>query len=589
MYGIQIKIIGEIAFESRIKLSAGYLCDIPVDQLGIPYLPLAEILRDSELYAAVPDVRIGFARPDGYLGLIREADQLVRRIPNGAEQIRAHYTNDRFLRDRGIRVRSLKSGQTFYAPIHLREKDLTAVREQIRNIKRIGISRNEITGAVECSLCEMEKEYGKERKLSKLLTYSSLQYSLVLLTPTCMYAPFEDEDKTLKYVPGAELRKALSSYLGDDSLARELREMRFSNAYISEHGKRLLPVPLCMSVVKLDKEQLRYRLAPGKDPGRVEQDHQLKGAFSSGFEEHFMQYTVPEAERVTSRSGMLCDALSQGQTFTGTICGTDDRIRRLAEWIRRNPRISIGDLTEEGFGEVYISVSGLCEDAIGAEHLSSSFDVCCLSHTLLLDEEGMQSCRAEDLLSELEYRTGLEGKLEIAGKYTEVYTDYSDRCGWGKDGPVTRCLKMGSVLRIRTKDGRGADISPILHTFIGEDTSDGYGEIMAYPARDGYYRITHENIPRKYEMDIPAAARDLHIGARMVHDVLTAILKSRVRGLALADSGEYAGSGEIGDYIPAELLSVFGDMYDPNLDGEVMEAWYREYLEEGNQYAGNKS
>jgi hypothetical protein len=148
---------------------------------------------------------------------------------------------------------------------------------------------------------------------------------------------------------------------------------------------------------------------------------------------------------------------------------------------------------------------------------------------------------------------------------------------------------MGSVLRVRTKDGRGADISPILHTFIGEDTADGYGEIMAYPARDRYYRITHEEIPCKYETDIPIAVRDLHIGARMVHDVLTAILKSRVRGLAITDLGEYSGSGNIGDYTPAELLSVLGGIYDPNLDVKVMEEWYREYLKEDEEYAWNKS
>lgn len=589
MYGIKIKTIGEIAFESRIKLSAGYRCDIPVDQLGIPYLPLAEILRDSALCEAVPGIRVGFARPDGYLGIIREAEQLVRRIPNGAEEIRAHYTNDRFFKDRGIRIRSLKSGQTFYAPLHCREKDLKTAEELIRGITRIGISGEEITGEVTCSLCDMEKEYGREQASSKLLSYRSLRYSLLLLTPTCFYAPFEDEEKTLKYVPGADLRKALLGYMTDDILAKSLPEMRFSNAYISRHGKRLLPVPLCASVVKLDKEQLRYRLAPGKDPDRVEQDLQMKGAFSEGFEGHFMQYTTPEAERITSRSGMLYDALSQGQTFAGKIYGTDAQIRSLAEWIRRNPRINIGDLTGEGFGEVYISVSGMDEDAISTEHLASCFDVCCLSHTLLLNEEGMPGCRAEDLLDELEYRAGLAGRLEIAGKYTEVYTDYSARCGLEKDGPVTRKLKMGSVLRVRTKDGRGADISPILHTFIGEDTADGYGEIMAYPARDRYYRITHEEIPCKYETDIPIAVRDLHIGARMVHDVLTAILKSRVRGLAITDLGEYSGSGNIGDYTPAELLSVLGGIYDPNLDVKVMEAWYREYLKEDEEYAWNKS
>ena len=589
MYAIQIKTVGEIAFENRIKLTTGYYCDIPVDTLGIPYLPLAEILRDSELYMSVPDLRVGFARPDGYTGLVREADKLVDRITNGAEQIRALYTNDRLLQDKGIRIRSLKSGKTFNAPLYCQEKDLKKVRELVGRITRIGISGYGITGEVECSLLNGEIGVSNSTALSDLLTYSSLRYSVVLLTPASFYAPYEDEENTIKYVPGSELRKAIDKLTTDDILAGSLPEMRFSNAYISENGMRLHPVPLCLSVVKLDKEQLRYRLAPGKDPDRIEQDKQIKDAFTSDFEEHFMRYTVPEVERIASRDGLVYDAISQGQTFAGTVYGTDEQIRSLAEWIRKNPLIYFGDLTEEGFGEAYISVSGLDEDPIEVKRFSSCFDVCCQSHTLLLGEEGLPGCRAEDLLTELEYLTGLRGELEIVGRYTEVYTDYSDRYGWGKDGPVTRCLKMGSVLRVRTKDGKAVDISPILHTFIGEDTCDGYGEIMAYPARDRYYRVTHEDIPRKFERSLPIAVRDLHIGSRMVHDVLTAILKSRVRGLAITDSREFAEKNEIWDYMPVELLSVLGNMYDPDLDIEILEKWYRECLEEGDEYAWNNS
>ena len=45
MTGIRIELIGEVAFETFLELEVGYRCDVPTDKLGIPFLPLIEILK----------------------------------------------------------------------------------------------------------------------------------------------------------------------------------------------------------------------------------------------------------------------------------------------------------------------------------------------------------------------------------------------------------------------------------------------------------------------------------------------------------------------------------------------------------------
>ncbi len=577
MRGIMIKTIGEVSLASKVGLTSRYRYDIPLDQLGFPYLPLWEIL--SGLKFPVADARVGFAHPEGYLGLIREAGELEKQFPNDREFICTLYTNERFYPEKGYHVRSLKSGQKFFAPIYCRDEDTETLRRFFGSIRQIGVALEDITGEAVLSLCTIDNEYGNALPMHPNCRYCSLEYSLQLLTPASVYAPYDD-DKTYLYIPGSRLRKALSEYQERSDFTESLCGMTFSNAYISDEQQRLLPVPMSMAVVKLDKEQLRCRLSTGKDPSRAEQDLMLSWAFTDHFHRHFMRYTKPETERIASSDGMVYDALSPGQSFRGLIYGNDAEIRRLAEYIRTNPRVSIGELANEGFGEAYIKVCGVQEEEIGTEQYASCFDVVCLSHTVLLDEEGMPSVRAADFLREIERLLDAEGRLEIFRAYTDVYRDFDYHYRWEQDGPVIRCLKIGSVMRVKTKDGKGVDIFPILHTFIGENTKDGYGEIMAVPARNRYYRTAEYTAPDKYRLEMPVSYLNLHLGARLTQAALSEKLKKRVRGLASVDREEYAAGVPVDALMPKEMLTLMKDTYDSDLDIRIVEQWYREGLEE---------
>lgn len=579
MTGIRIELIGEVAFETYLKLEVGYRCDVPTDELGIPYLPLIEILkREMPSFILPEDIEVGFARPDGYLDLLQRFRELSSLIPNAKNRIRSFFTQEHFDAKTGTHMRALRSGQLFYAPLHVRTGDMKQVAGRLKSLIHIGVREMGITGEIRCSICELPDSRRKALPTMELLSYSELDYSVVLLAPASIDAPYNDGDKTYSYLPGSELRKALLAWQTNDCLKKGLPEMRFSNAYIARNGIRLLPVPMCMAVVKLDKEQLRYRLASGQDPTKTEQDVSLDGAFGAGFDRHFMQYVKPITERVTSSDGVLYDALSEGQVFKGTIYGTDEQIRAAAAWIGNNPFLRLGALREEGYGQAYIVLDGLREPQLPREVLSSCFDVCCLSHTLLCTDEGMPGTRPEDLLRELEYVTGQPGAFEIVGKYTNVYTDYANRFGWQGDGPVTRCLKAGSVLRIQTKDGKGADISSILHTFIGENTRDGYGEIMAWPAVDGYYRVAKEVTPKKYDIHFESLVRDMHLSARRLHKGLKAVLKHSVTMLGEIDAADTDEGNAAEVRVPVEILAMLRDKYDPEIDMEILEEWYQDGL-----------
>ena len=571
-----ITTIGDIAFENYMKLEEGYQYDIPFDNLMLPYIPIADILRKDGLITE--DVKVGFAHPVGYRGLCHMSKELLKNRPGVAPFIKMQFTNDRTEKKNGMRIRSIKAGKRFFATVLIPPDLEEEFEKKVTGRKRIGITAEGITGEVEMRLLNELPDYHEKKNLSSLAHYASIDYSVTLLTPTCFQAPYEEGEKTYLYIPGAVVAAFVRSCLKDKYVA-DMGSIRCSNAYISEGKARLLPVPICDAVIKLDKKQLRYRLASGKDPERVEQEVGLSAAYAHSFEGNLLKYTTPETEHIAVKDKGMFDALSPGQTFCGRIYADDSIIRKIAVYINQNPYAFLGKLTREGYGEVLLNVTGINEAEIPAELPARTFDVCCVSDTLILNDDGLASCKAEDLVNEIEYILKCPGRLVIERRYTNIYRDYSENLRWGADGAVVRCIEKGSVLRIRTTDGDPIDIFPLMNCFVGERTEDGYGELLAYPARGQYYRYAEKMPVSLYERDHSLSFRDISVGADFAENVIKSVLKSRIEALAITDRAEKKNGAAIEDFFPEELIREMKERLLPDISEETLKMWYMEVLE----------
>lgn len=573
-----IKTIGEVSLDSMVGLNSQYRYDVPVDELGFPYLPIRQILVAIGLPAL--DIRLGFAHPQGYLGMIREANKLETQFPNDKEFVDALFINERFYVEDNCYVRSLKENQVFYAPLYGRHEDIDALGSFLSGISRIGIHYKDISGQVEMAISQIENGHANTWQANSRQRYSALEYSVHLLTQTSIHAPYNDGVKTHLHIPGGMMRNALLQYCERTELTDALKQMTFSNAYISDGVKRFVPVPLSMSVVKLDKEELRSRLSSGKDPRQVEQDVILYDTFTDSFECRSMRYTKPETERIVSHTGDMFDALRPGQILSGHVYGSDPALRSLAKHLHSNPHISIGALAEEGFGEAYIDIIGMQEDDLSAETLVRQFDVVCLSHTVLLDDNGMPSCSPKAFLTEIERLLGLEGRLRIAAAYTDLYNDYDYYSDWRQAGPLVRCIRAGSVIRISTTDDTPIDIASLRHCFVGENQSNGYGELLLLPALNLYYRHAEKILPAKYNIGLPISYPNLCKGASFVLAMLTHKLKKNVKTLAALDCEGYGGNIPTDIPVPTEILLEMKKNYNPDIDIRLVEQWYMEGVKE---------
>ena len=76
----------------------------------------------NEAGCCTDGVRIGLAHPDGYEGLITSAVKLLHDMPNCARFIRSHFTDERFIKEKGYSIRCLKAGLTLFAGITFNEE-----------------------------------------------------------------------------------------------------------------------------------------------------------------------------------------------------------------------------------------------------------------------------------------------------------------------------------------------------------------------------------------------------------------------------------------------------------------------------------
>ena len=573
MYTIQIRTIGEVALKSDIDTNPGYRYDVPLDTYGVPYIPLYKLVDFQKEYDI--DVKLGFAYPDGYPGIINAAGNLHKVIPNSTNFVQKIYTTERFIEDKQYSIRTINPELVFEGNVDFDKKYFREVKEALSKVKRIGIIDDGITGEVRISIKKTPLLNTESIALDSKCQYESLEISYMTYTPTCLYAPYEDGDKTYKYISGDVIRKSM--YEIGKSGDIDFSGMVFSNAYLSYDKVRLLPSPICASVVKLDKEELRYRLSDGKDYSKVEQDAKLGDAYTVEYDKQLMRYASPRTTRITVDDKNTYDALAPGQIFKGFIYGTDKQIRKGARLIANVPFINIGRFTNEGFGSIYQYVAKANEKELSSEIYSRRFDVLCVSDVYLINDKGMNVVSADDLLREIEYTLGVSNCLEIQGKYTEVYFDHTYNQKWNSNNPVNRCIKKGSIIRVCVKD-EPVEISRILHCFIGERTSIGYGEIIVYPAKDSYYRRAQEIDVTLYDTEFGNTIRDTIIGTSLMEGVLTSYSREIVKNLAIIDKQEYRKGILFDKLVPIEVLKRIKNLYIPHISVKVLIQWYKEEL-----------
>lgn len=560
-----------VTFKQRYKSGSSWNYDVSCDAFGLPQISLVDELR--ERCGLSEEITIGFARPAGYIGIVLA----VNEIDYG--ELSSKVLSRRFIEEdadsaTGLRVRALRPGIVLEANMEIPPDLVDETREKLEASSRLGADLGGGEGIVSFSLKEDDLDHrDKEGVLcDSHAEYGSLDYSLLLISDACFERRYAEDERSYLYVPGAYVRQLFLKKFPEN--AEEVNRLVFSNAYINIRGERFLPVPDCVAVIKQDKTQLRYRLSAGKDPRITEQDLGIAGRYCDNVEAPELRYTKPLTERVVMSGGLVNDALCSGQVFSGGIHGDDRTLRMIARKMSGLNREFIGDHTEDGFGECVFRLEKAHVKQSQTSGLFNRFDVRCVSPLFIMNEVGLSSLDSSDIVKELERVLEVEDMLEIEGLYTKDSIDYGALAYECETRGVVRTFSKGSVLRIRVKDEKLIDISPIVHCFIGERVRDGYGEIMAYPAIDNYYRRAVSVVPEFFDVNMNLVPDLIYRKASVQRQVLEDIVEDRVSVLADIDKGNESVCEP-----PLDVLSFIRDSFVPTLSLETLVDWYKERWE----------
>ncbi len=556
--------------------------DVPCDAMGLPYLPLYKLLRDRVDYPA--GLRLGLGRPEFYEGLLAGMRMLLRYEAVSPQLVLDSFT-ELCADARGETCRVLKKGLRFFARLDLDGEKLDSFCDALQSVTTLGYTDESIPGRVSITVLRSASDKTTPAlpipTLSPEKQYSRIIYQIQTISPLCVFSPFDSQSKTKNYLPGEVLMDFIRDHIGEFYDAEfESGDLRVSNAYPVAQDKRGIPAPAAMALHKLNKTALEYRLAP-VPPGMdyIAISHMAGQFVARPTEKTVLRFSPEEViiypmELNSNLAGSFADrsAIAEGQVLQGFLSGSDRQIRALVRLFSRYPLFSLGSETEEGYGEVMFRFLRLQEASEVPAQLADEFDVFCLAPVILYDDRGMARYDAESLKQEIEKHLGIPGGLETVAAYMQSASCYRLDRRLAEDTAQSMCVQMGSSLRLRTRDGKPIDISPLIHGFLGDRRRVGYGEVMAYPASNSFTRNCEEVEAETFSLSVPGSVREVQKASQFIQEMLKTVLKMRVSMLALSDRSDHP----IDPNTSMEVLRTMRDRYASSVSDEELMEMYEE-------------
>lgn len=578
--------------------------DIFFDRFGFPFVPAAYIKKrlndvaQNVISSTQIEQIFGRSHKRGCLvldnALVENRDSMLMEITgsddpyiSNASNILGQFTScyTYFRRGKEYRARYLKSSLIFESYFELDREYREPFAKCVSLLDRLSDDRKSRV------LCSIDWEYKKpcyncgmsDMDVQETDGIYRLEYSLQLLSTTCICNPIDNNSLTVPYITGREIRRILEKRFGENSENGSGENcVKCSYAYCDMGGKRGVPMPASYSVVKTDKKQLRDKLSNGR---RLDDYAQLK-SISESFvrdidEENIrsmsvstcrgnLSYPDKNGENDSKKSQYV--GLNLEQSFRGFIEGNRKQIMKIYRSIVADGNVRIGGLSEIGFGNAYISVDRVSVKQTEPEY-ANEITVLAVSPLVLKNDRGLYSDNTEYLVKELERQLNCHDSLEIVKCFKSYVPLIEKNDKWNELNPVMYGSASGSIFRIRRKDGEKFDFSKISSTFIGFDVADGRGEIMTHPAVDIYYRTIAKEEQgkdgiRKRRCDDPKPGIHLVRHLQQEHIYETANLMGRV------DAEEFFNNNY------RNLAKLLKDMYGNNWNNEDVLKHYMDGITE---------
>lgn len=378
-------------------------------------------------------------------------------------------------------------------------------------LRSMGMNRTRGMGEVQVTL----QPDGKEMILEEMAPiceekqYSRLDYAIRLESSVLFKSILGGQTKTSDYVEGSKILGIIAQRMGDAFLDFMNRgDLICSNAYISQHGHRYLPMKASVFQVKNRGEEAREKVAILSD---VEEKVQLNMSKGGYVYEEGDTYYVADVEKqiryhharpldkgighasVTDETSQFyqMESILEGQVFAGSIYGTDEQIKTIYNSIEDDRTVRIGYAKNTEYGEATITVTNLREEQEEKQlSLPNIFLVRLVSPAILYNEYGMYSTEEACFMTALKEKLGL-ASVDIEKRFLK-YTEMGGyNVTWDEKKATLFAFDKGTTFVCKTNEECLVSNNGTL--FIGERNSEGFGEIQISQIPENYEIFIKKN------------------------------------------------------------------------------------------------
>ena len=547
-YQIQIKLRSDLCVSDGGVYNSAIDMDVCYDENGFPYIPAKRLkgcLREAALelkdWGQEIQIEKMFGLEGNQRGSIRIGNAYLRdsgeyealankykghmllhpqNILGQFTYVRVQTSVDQetgAAEDNSLRsIRVIKKGCVLVAEVTM--SDAQAMEEEnshslelcCRVLRHMGISRTRGMGEVELTLRKVTENtisnIPKDEKDNidncEEQGNDVVEYEIYLHEPIICKSVNGEEENTMDYIEGGKILGLLVKLLSEKSneevqkLLGE-KELKCSNAYLSDGKQRLLEVPASLYSVKNEKNLYADRIYPMPDAdaaGEIKQLKPMKHCYVCWDDENVLHTRSVELQedyhhrRPKDKSiGRAADensgdsvfyqvsAIASGQKFRGYVMASAEVLQMIKNCIEQNPDITLGYGRSSEYGSASWNIVKPEKRKKIRKQLVTEFMVKLESPTILYSDKAAYTVDWHILTEEIEKYLNIPGDMvEERQKYINYTTVGGFQVTWGRRKPTLEAFDKGTVVYYKCK--KPVEISVGETLWIGERCTEGYGE-----------------------------------------------------------------------------------------------------------------
>ncbi|MBO6046387.1 MAG: hypothetical protein J6P61_01410 [Erysipelotrichaceae bacterium] len=399
-------------------------------------------------------------------------------------------------------MRVINKGLEFISEVELPEKYVDQIKLCCLGLRHMGLHRTRGLGRVKVTFDKKIDSLNNDENMNgnHHLPDSGdrLDYVIHLKEPVVVQSANRRELETLDYIEGGQILGLIAGLKGDEFISFDNGTIKCTNAYPYVNQTRALEAPASMYEVKDDSSKYYDMIHRSNEPLERVQISRMKHCYISYDDKGNLIKTNPMTEmryhhrRPKDKSyghAIPDDPLSQfysissikeGQSFAGSIYGTEQQINDIVDLLIKNPNIRLGAGRSSEYGRCIIELLDR-QTTKKEKKTTKHFYVKLNSPAIIYNEHAFASADIKDLKAEIEAmlknddsNNEIQLSKEASRNFVKTTTIGGYNVQWQLRKPSLEVFDKGTVIKFDTQNDVVIESGP---RWIGERNSEGYGEV----------------------------------------------------------------------------------------------------------------